>query len=80
MKKRKPEWTKYPLRKILGLSNRPVNFSGENDWFDRDKVDLECGHVVSSNGNQKARCYVCYKEEQTGKKAPPRFYWDKYKP
>lgn len=41
-----------PLKKVIDVL-RP-----SDDTFDRDKVLLECGHTLKSNG-QRARCFKC---------------------
>lgn len=47
--------TKGPLRRIVDVLERAP------DLFSRQKVMLECGHVVraSSGASYRARCYKC---------------------
>ena len=54
-----------PLRKIVGIIRH-----GEG-MFDRDRVELECGHETSSNATYRARCAACKKstDEQRAKEA-----------
>lgn len=54
------EKKKAPLKKIVGLVEHTT------DLFDQDVVKLECGHTVKSNGQYRARCMQCWKEENGG--------------
>lgn len=49
-----------PLRKIVGVI---VPSTG---LFDADLVELECGHRVRSNGQERARCNYCAKANERG--------------
>jgi hypothetical protein len=47
---------KGPLRKIVGTIREGTGM------FDPPYVELECGHRVCSNGQERARCSKCAKE------------------
>ncbi len=49
---------KGPLRRIIEVVRQGTGM------FDRDRVKLECGHTVLSNGSQKARCLKCAEAQQ----------------
>lgn len=44
-----------PLRKIVATLRHGT------DLFDRNYVELECGHTTSSNATYRARCADCKK-------------------
>lgn len=48
-----PSQRRGPLRKIVD------RLEIADSIFAQDKVKLECGHVVMSNGIYKARCTEC---------------------
>lgn len=53
---------KAPLKKIMYMI-RP-----RDGLFDQDRVMLECGHDVKSNGQYRARCWKCLLEQQEREK------------
>lgn len=54
------EKRRAPLQRIVRVLHH------RESMFDADRVELECGHVVSAYGAVRARCLECAKE-----KAPP---------
>lgn len=61
LRKSPEQQRKGPLRKIVGL------VKAGDGLFDRDLVELECGHRVRSDGIYRARCDKCLSVTETDK-------------